>query len=326
MSKKLVRAKIDPAAAAKQADLLYVSDAAPGITRRRFGKGFGYYDPVGKKLTAKEVIERINALAIPPAYRDVWICPLENGHLQATGLDDAGRKQYRYHAKWGEVRDRAKYHHVVTFARALPKIRRAVRRDLKLPDLGRAKVLAAVVKVMDEAHIRVGNDLYAKDHQHFGLTTLLDEHVTFGRGGTMRFDFVGKSGKERLIDLKDPKLAAVVKACQDLPGQELFAYESEHGTGGWTDVSSHDVNAYLKEISGRRLHRQRLPHLGRHRARRRRPPRRRPARAGRQQDGHQQADRRRRQADRRRAGQHPGRLPQVLHPPPPSSPPTRTAA
>ena len=240
----------DPEAAAKAADLIYVSDDAPGITRRKFGKGYAYYRPDGDKIDADEVIARINSMAIPPAYRSVWICPLPNGHLQATGLDDRDRKQYRYHDRWHEVRDAAKYEHVVDFARTLPRIRRAVNRHLKLQGLPRERVLAAVVRVMDDAHIRVGNDAYAKDNNHFGLTTIRDEHVEFGRGGRMHFGFVGKSGKERDIDLKDPKLAKVVRGCQDLPGQELFAYEDEAAQGGWRDVKSQDVNEYLREVSG----------------------------------------------------------------------------
>ena len=250
MTKTLRRLKHVPEAAARAADLVYVNDESPGIRRRKFGRGFAYYDPVGKKLPKGDFTARIDKLAIPPAYRDVWICPLPNGHLQATGLDDRDRKQYRYHERWHEVRDLAKYAHMVEFARTLPRIRRAVTRDLKLDGLPRERVLAAVVRLMDRTHLRIGNDAYAKDNGHFGLTTLLDDHVDFGRGGRMAFNFVGKSGKERDVTLADPQLAKIVKGCQDLPGQELFAYEDNAAEGGWRDVTSTDVNEYLKEISG----------------------------------------------------------------------------
>lgn len=245
--RKLAAAR-DPECAADAAGLRYVSDASPGITRRRFGKGFAYYGLDGKKVTAKKEIARINAMAIPPAYIEVWICPHADGHLQATGRDDRGRKQYRYHEQWGEVRDQAKFAKLVTFAENLPKLRRTVNRHLREKGLGRQKVLAACVKLLDKLYIRIGNDEYANQNDSYGLTTLQDEHAEFERGGVVRLEFAGKHGIEREARLKDSRLARIIKQCQDLPGQELLQYVDE--AGEVVDIGSSDVNDYLREHAG----------------------------------------------------------------------------
>jgi len=234
-------------AAARSARLRYVSDTERGFSRRRRGKSFAYVRPDGKLLRDTAMLTRIRSLAIPPAWKDVWICPSSNGHLQATGRDARGRKQYRYHPRWREAQDQHKYERIIAFAKALPKIRRAVGRHLRKRGLPREKVLAATVKLLETTLIRVGNDEYARDNQSFGLTTMQDEHVKI-RGATIRFDFRGKHGIEHEIDLKDRRLAAIVHACRDLPGQELFQYLDE--AGQVRDVGSSDVNAYLREISG----------------------------------------------------------------------------
>ena len=246
--KVLAAALTDPECAAEAADLKYVSDDSPGITRKGSGKGFAYYLPDGGKLADKKAVARINALAIPPAYRDVWICPDPLGHLQATGRDDRGRKQYRYHDRWAEVRDAAKFGKMIDFAAKLPSLRRRLNRDLKLPGLPRDKVLAACVKILDKLYLRVGNDDYAKQNDSYGLTTLHDEHASFGKNGRIRFAFVGKHGVEQEAELRDGRLAEIVKRCQDLPGQELLQYLDE--AGGVHDVGSEDVNAYLHEHAG----------------------------------------------------------------------------
>ena len=245
--KVLAAALVDPECAAEAADLVYVSDDGPGITRRKFGKGFAYYAPGGKKIGDAKVVERINKLAIPPAYADVWICPDPAGHLQATGRDDRGRKQYRYHERWAEVRDAAKFGKMIQFAEALPSLRRKVEKHLKLPGLPREKVLAACVKLLDVLYIRVGNEEYATQNDSYGLTTLQDDHAEIKRG-VLHLEFAGKHGVEREIDLKDKRLAEIVKQCQDLPGQELLQYLDDDGNV--VDVGSGDVNAYLHEHAG----------------------------------------------------------------------------
>lgn len=234
-------------AAARSAHLRYVSDASRGFSRRRRGKAFTYVGPSGKKLRDRSALERIRSLAIPPAWKDVWICPAPNGHLQATGRDARGRKQYRYHPRWREAQDQNKYNRVIAFAKTLPKIRRAVARDLRKRGLPREKVLAAVVKLLETTLIRVGNDEYARDNHSFGLTTMHDEHVAI-RGAAIRFDFRGKHGIEHEIELEDSRLAAIVRACRDLPGQELFQYLDDDGEV--CDVGSGDVNDYLRRIAG----------------------------------------------------------------------------
>jgi DNA topoisomerase I len=237
----------DPEESAREAGLRYILDDRPGITRRRAGKGFSYRDQRDERITDKTVIKRIKGLAIPPAWTDVWICPSPNGHLQATGRDVKGRKQYRYHPRWREVRDENKYQHVLAFGRALPSIRERVEADLGKRGLPREKVLAAVVRLLETTLIRVGNDQYAKENKSFGLTTMRDRHAQID-GSTISFEFSGKSGIEHEIDLTDRRLARIVKQCQDIPGQQLFQYIDDDGTR--QAIDSDDVNAYLKDISG----------------------------------------------------------------------------
>jgi DNA topoisomerase-1 len=236
-----------PDESARAAGLRYVSDAEPGIRREPDGEGFRYLDPRGRAVTDEATLARIRSLAIPPAYTDVWISADPRGHLQATGRDAKGRKQYRYHPSWHAVRDENKYHRTIAFGRALPHIRARVEEDLKRPGLPREKVLAAVVRLLEVTLIRVGNDEYARANKSFGLTTMRDRHVDI-EGSTMRFRFRGKSGVFHTIDLRDRRLAAVVRKSRELPGQELFQYVDE--SGAVQDVGSDDVNAYLREIGG----------------------------------------------------------------------------
>lgn len=238
---------VDARDAANEAGLRYVSDEAPGISRRRAGKGFTYRRPDGSPVKDAATLQRISALAIPPAWTQVWICPYADGHIQATGRDQKDRKQYRYHPRWREVRDAAKYEHMVEFARALPDIRARVDADMRLPGLPREKVLATVVHLLETTLIRVGNDDYAKQNRSYGLTTLRPRHVAVD-GSELRFTFKGKSGKEWRLSVADRRVARIVRACQDLPGQELFQYRDAEGKVH--DVTSSDVNAYLREISG----------------------------------------------------------------------------
>jgi DNA topoisomerase-1 len=239
--------KLDNVRAAKEAGLVYVSDDSPGITRKKSGKSFRYFNAAGKQIRDRQTLDRIRMLAIPPAYRDVWICANPRGHIQAVGRDDRGRKQYRYHEKWREVRDENKYGRMIAFAKALPKIRQTVAKHLRLPGLPREKVLAAVVKFMETTLIRVGNDEYAKSNQSFGLTTLQDRHARIGRG-KIKLEFRGKSGVEHEFEVQDARLAQIAKQCQDLPGQELFQYVDENGKV--CDIGSADVNDYLRRITG----------------------------------------------------------------------------
>ncbi|MEN3941947.1 hypothetical protein WJU23_11680 [Prosthecobacter sp. SYSU 5D2] len=232
---------------AREAGLSYTTDRRPGLTRRKLGDSFVYLDAGGKRITDEGVLSRIRALVLPPAWTDVWICPSEKGHLQATGRDARGRKQYHYHPKWREHRDGNKFQHMVDFARALPKIRRQIKKDLEKPGLPRVKVLATVLKLLETTLIRVGNDEYARTNKSYGLTTMHNKHVKISREG-IRFQFRGKSGKEHEISLRDRQLARIVKHCQDLPGQELFGYQDEDGQT--RDVGSEDVNRYLREITG----------------------------------------------------------------------------
>jgi DNA topoisomerase-1 len=233
--------------AAREAGLRFSTDAKPGIRRRKSGRGFSYRDPEGATIRDAEVLARIRALAIPPAWTDVWICPDPLGHLQATGRDARGRKQHRYHPAFREHRERAKYEAMLRFAELLPAIRERVDADLARPGLPREKVLAAVVRLLELTLIRVGNEEYAKLNRSFGLTTLRDRHAKV-RGGTVRFRFSGKSGVRHEVTLRDRRLARVVARCQDLPGQDLLQYVDEEGEV--RDVRSEDVNAYLREISG----------------------------------------------------------------------------
>jgi len=237
----------DPIASAKAAGLRYVSDARPGIRRKRAGKGYAYLDTDGRAIRDPEVVGRIRALAIPPAWTDVWISPHPDGHIQATGRDDRGRKQYRYHPRWRRVRDEAKYCRMMAFGQALPRLRERVDEDLARPGLPKEKVLAAVVRLLETTLIRVGNEEYARTNRSFGLTTMRDRHVAIG-GATVRFGFRGKSGIWHTIDLNDRRLARVVKRCRELPGQELFQYLDEAGEP--RSIDSDDVNAYLRSIAG----------------------------------------------------------------------------
>lgn len=237
----------DPQTSAAEAGLIYVNHHRPGYTRRRAGKSFIYFDTHGNRITDEADLLRIRSLAIPPAYQDVWICPSPRGHIQAVGKDARGRTQYRYHPQWRQVRDDAKYGRMIAFGKALPGIRAAVRRHLRLPGLAREKVLATVVKLLETTLIRVGNEEYAKDNHSYGLTTIHNNHVAV-RGSRIHFEFRGKSGVDHAIDIRDPRLAEVIRQCQELPEQELFEYIDDDGQRH--DISSSDVNAYLHEITG----------------------------------------------------------------------------
>ena len=237
----------DPVEAAESAGLRYVSDTMPGIRRKRAGKGFTYAGPDGKTIRNPEQVDRIRSLAVPPAYTEVWICPVPNGHIQATGRDARGRKQYRYHAKWREARDETKFGRMLTLSEFLPRIREQLERDLSLPNLPRRKVLAAVVSLLESTCIRVGNDEYARSNRSFGLTTLQDRHVEIS-GSKLRFEFRGKSGKTHLVSVTDRRLARIVQRCQALPGEDLFQYVD--GDGARQAIGSGDVNDYIREISG----------------------------------------------------------------------------
>lgn len=237
----------DPKESAQAAGLRYVTDARPGIRRIRAGRGFRYVDPAGKTIKDPETLRRIRSLVIPPAWVGVWICPTPNGHLQATGRDARGRKQSRYHPKWREVRDETKYERMVLFAQALPLIRARVKEDLAKQGLPREKVLATIVSLMEQTHIRVGNEEYAKENGSYGLTTLRNKHVDV-QGSKVTFSFQGKSKVHHTVSLQDRRLARIVKQCSDLPGYELFQYVDEDGTRHLVDSS--DVNDYLREITG----------------------------------------------------------------------------
>ncbi|WP_254657097.1 hypothetical protein [Sphingobium fuliginis] len=238
---------VDAQEAAENAGLVYVTDDSPGIVRQPYRGKFRYRDARGNVVTDEKTLKRIASLAIPPAYTDVWICPKANGHIQATGRDAKGRKQYRYHPRFREVRDSTKYEHMLDFAKALPGVRERIDADLKKRGLPREKVLAAVVHLLETTMIRIGNADYAKQNKSYGLTTLQDRHVAI-EGAELRFNFKGKSGKQWRLKLKDRRIAKIVKASQDLPGQHLFQYVGEDGAQ--YEVTSNDINAYLREISG----------------------------------------------------------------------------
>jgi DNA topoisomerase-1 len=233
--------------AAEEAGLRYVNDAEPGIRRRKVGKGFHYRRADGRAVTDLATMARIRKLAIPPAYSDVWICSDPRGHIQATGRDARGRKQYRYHAAWRAARDDTKYDRLAAFGAALRAIRGRVALDMARSGLGREKVLAAIVRLLDFTLVRVGNESYRRENNSFGLTTLRNQHVDVD-GATIRFHFKGKSGRTWKLRLRDRRVARVVKSCQDLPGQDLFQYVDEAGEP--RRVGSADVNAYLREASG----------------------------------------------------------------------------
>jgi DNA topoisomerase-1 len=239
--------EIDPLKAAKAARLRYVMDDEAGISRQKNGKHFRYVNAAGDAIHDEDEIERINKLRIPPAWTDVWISPYSNGHIQATGRDAKGRKQYRYHERWTQRRNLVKFSRMIAFGKALPGLRKHIQKDLKLPGLPREKVLATLVELLDTTHIRIGNIEYAKSNQSYGLTTMRDKHVEV-KGSTLRFHFRGKSGKEHEVDIQDKRLARIVRLCKDVPGQELFQYMDEDG--GRHPITSGDVNDYLREITG----------------------------------------------------------------------------
>jgi DNA topoisomerase-1 len=236
-----------PTASARRAGLRYVADATTGIRRVKAGNGFRYVRGRGDRVRDKSTLGRIRSLVIPPAWTDVWICPNPQGHVQATGRDARGRKQYRYHPRWREVRDESKYERLLAFSKCLPAIRRRVSRDLRRKSLERERVLATVIRLMDVAFIRVGNPEYARDNHSYGLTTMKDQHATVN-GGTIRLHFRGKSGKAHDIAISDPRLARTVRRCRDIPGQELFQYYDDEGARH--PITSGDVNDYLREIAG----------------------------------------------------------------------------
>jgi DNA topoisomerase I len=241
---------LNPIAAAKLAKLRHVSDDMPGITRRKARHGFNYQLPDGELLRDLNTLQRIRSLAIPPAWTAVWICPYANGHLQAVGRDKRGRKQYRYHPRWREVRDESKYGKMLIFGKVLPMIRERVEADLKRRGLPRERVLAAVVRLMEVTLFRIGNNEYAKANKSFGLTTLRDRHVAID-GDRIHLSFRGKSGVRQETDINDRRLARIVKECRDLPGYELFQYRDEDGNR--QAIDSADVNEYLREVSGEEI-------------------------------------------------------------------------
>ncbi|HEY2626529.1 MAG TPA: DNA topoisomerase IB [Candidatus Udaeobacter sp.] len=237
----------DPIEAAEEAGLRYVSDSQPGYTRKANGQGFEYFDTDREPIRDEQRLLRISRLAIPPAWSGVWICPSPNGHIQATGRDARGRKQYGYHERWREVRNEDKYDRMISFGKALPKIRKRVKRDLALAGLQRSKVLGTIVLLLEQTLIRVGNEEYARENNSFGLTTMQDRHVDVA-GSKLRFRFRGKSGREHEVDVTDRRIAKIVSRLQDLPGQDLFQYVDDNGEV--RDITSQDVNEYLREITG----------------------------------------------------------------------------
>jgi DNA topoisomerase-1 len=237
----------DPVASAKAAGLRYVTTAEPGISRRRVRGGFRYFTPDGTQIHDVQLLRRIRALVIPPAWREVWICPDPNGHLQAAGRDQRGRKQSRYHPRWREVRNETKYERMIQFGEALPVIRKQVEHDLALPGLPREKILATIIRLLETTFIRVGNEEYARANGSYGLTTMHNRHVEV-KGSTITFDFTGKSGVHHTIDIQNRRLATIVQKCHDLPGYELFQYVDEEGKRH--SVQSSDVNDYLRQITG----------------------------------------------------------------------------
>ena len=233
---------------AQHAGLRYVTDGLRGIRRKRAGTGWAYYAPDGKRIEDAQTRKRLNRLAIPPAWTDVWICPDPNGHIQATGSDVRGRKQYRYHPDYREARDRSKFRRMLEFSEVLPRLRERLERDLRSRDLGRRQILATVVSLLDQTLIRVGNDEYVRENRSYGLTTLRRRHLQID-GAVLRFSFRGKSGVEHTIAVADPRLARIIQRCRELPGQELFQYVDRKRKRHL--ISSDDVNEYLRSISGR---------------------------------------------------------------------------
>ncbi|MGP1385820.1 MAG: DNA topoisomerase IB [Thainema sp.] len=251
--RQLIRQKLatdlitNPENAAQKAGLRYVSDSTPGLTRKRWGRGFSYFDENCDRIQDEDILERLKSLNIPPAWEDVWICPNPDGHLQSTGRDERGRKQYRYHDDWQELRSRAKFDRLVPFGLALPLIRQQCDRNLRQTKLTREKVVAIVVRLLDETLIRVGNSEYAQQNSSYGLTTLRDRHVEIF-SNKIRFEFTGKRGIHHEIELRDRRLARAVKRCRDIPGYELFQYFDDDDNR--QTIDSGDVNHYLQSITG----------------------------------------------------------------------------
>ena len=244
------RSRRDHRRTATRAGLIYVTDGFAGITRKRAGSGWAYYAPNGARIRDQDKRRRLGALAIPPAWTDVWICPDPNGHIQATARDARGRKQYRYHASYREACDKSKFRHMLEFSEILPRLRERVERDLRAEDHSRRQLLATVIRLLDKTLIRVGNDEYARENRSFGLTTLRRRHVQVD-GTLLRFSFRGKSGVEHNVALTDRRLARIIQRCQDLPGSEIFKYLD--AAGKRQSISSDDVNAHLQEITGRHI-------------------------------------------------------------------------
>jgi DNA topoisomerase-1 len=244
--KKLEKIGRDPITTAKVAGLRYVSDSMPGYTRKRSGKGFSFYDAAGKLVKDQDLVHRFNRLVIPPAYTNVWISPHENGHLLFTGIDAAGRKQYRYHSQWNKLRNQSKYYHLRLFADYLPAIRAQVDKDLNRHNLDHEKVVALVVRIMELTSIRIGNESYKKLYGSYGLTTLMNKHVKI-EGSDVNFEFKGKKGVYHKVTLHSRKLARLIKQCRDIPGRELFQYFDDEGNKH--SIGSGDVNDYLKRIT-----------------------------------------------------------------------------
>lgn len=246
LQQKLEKIGSDPKIAAKSVGLRYAVNAGSGIFRKGTKDRFYYIDDNGRKIRDKDTLDRIKKLVIPPAWQNVWISPYENGHLQVTGLDAKGRKQYRYHPNWNKIRNQSKFYRLRRFAHALPKIRAQVDKDLNRPGMPYEKVLALVVKLIEMTNIRIGNDAYQKLYGSFGLTTLRDKHVKFDQSAA-HFEFVGKKGVRHKISLNSRKLARLVRQCKEIPGQELFQYYDDDGAH--RSIGSADVNHYLKEIT-----------------------------------------------------------------------------
>jgi DNA topoisomerase I len=232
---------------AEEANLRYVSDEKPGFSRQKVGKEFRYYDLEGNFIKDRKTLDRIDGLAIPPAWEDIWICSKANGHIQATGRDEKGRKQYRYHEKWNEISNEQKFHKMLSFSEILPHLRDEVDKDMGLAGLTQEKILATIVWLLENTYIRVGNEEYARANNHFGLTTLRNKHVEVV-GGTVTFEFTGKSGKKHLVVITDPLVVKTLRKLEDLPGYELFQYVDENGERH--PIDSQDVNDYLKQIAG----------------------------------------------------------------------------
>lgn len=244
---RLKKLPIAPKATARMADLRYVKADEPGITRRKKGDDWVFFHPDGSRLRKASEIDRIKALVIPPAWTNVWICPDPTGHLHAVGIDQRGRKQYRYHPDFLALRNATKFSRLAAFGTKLPEIRAQVEKDLQLPGLPQRKVLAALVRLLERTSIRVGNEEYARTNESFGLTTLSDDHVSFD-GSEMVFEFRGKSGVQHCVGLRDRRLARIVRECQEIPGQDLFQYVDEEGQAA--KIRSEDVNAYIRDIAG----------------------------------------------------------------------------